>query len=243
MTTGEMDILNTFRGDPPPPDPDTARRAYAYATMSDARPERRPTDLLRRWELRRRPRVGLVALVAVLAAIGVGFGLNQTLGGSAHHKLVTGRTPGGSHSHGLGAVSGYDFAGSNPFGDQGTSVTISQLAADAPAVPLPNSPLANSQSVGSVWETQTGSAAVFYPSSHIELMVVRRTGPLDTTGLPSNAVQTIGGYTAIVASGIPDATPPVNAQILVALPANKTLELTGPSLDDLLSVARTLPLP
>ena len=209
------------------------------------RPERAPLALtipqLPRLRVAVNRHVAAIVCVTVVAGAIVGA---VTLSGRSSPSAagpthtVTNRQP-----KGLGALSFYNFAGSNPFGAEGTSVTLTQLAEDAPAVPLPNSPLANSGNAGSVWETSGGSAAVYYPSSAIELMVVNRTGPLDNTSYPSKDVQTIDGYSAHVAPGIPEAKPPVPAQLIIAIPGGKALELTGPDLADLIDVAKTLPLP
>jgi hypothetical protein len=131
--------------------------------------------------------------------------------------------------------------GVNPFGASGKVVTLQQLVADKASdgwnVPLPDSPLANSNNVGSVWEnTFTGGSAVYYPSSGIELWY-GGTG-IDTTGLPTNAVQTIDGVEVLVfPAGVVDKY----AEVSAPLPGNHavTLYSLGP-ISDLITVAQSI---
>ena len=130
----------------------------------------------------------------------------------------------------------------NPFGADGKLVTIQQFVADKAkegySVPLPHSPLANSDNVGNVWEnTATGEVVVYYPSSGIE-MNYGGTG-LDYTGTPANDIQTINGVRAIVLpAGSPDS---YFSSVSLPIPSGHLVDLLskGP-VSDLVSVARTM---
>ena len=142
--------------------------------------------------------------------------------------------------------------GADPFGSPGRQITYEALAAEAPYIPLPNSPLANSDKAGSVWviDEQTlrdmvpdaqgngVAAAIYYPASGVELVVYP--GTVAFTGLPSDEIQTIDGVRALVQA-------PVGQTNLARLelpvgPHRLTLEglMPGVSASDLLDIAKTL---
>jgi hypothetical protein len=108
--------------------------------------------------------------VALIAAAAVGFGVSTLFQGSGR--------PGAGPSTALGPagihIDTTPLSNANPFGDQGKLVTLQQFVTDMASrgynVPLPNSPLANSDNVGNVWEnTATGAVTIYYPSSGIQL--------------------------------------------------------------------------
>jgi len=206
------DLLISFRSEVPPPKEATAKRIYARATSGHRR------------ALTRRLTVGVAVGVAALATIG--FGVSALLQGPRSE------TP--------DAVSVPPPSATNLFGPHGKQVTMSQLLADDPSLPLPDSPLANAGNAGTIWESTTGpSATVYYPSSGIELDIVR--GTIDTTGTPQSTIQAIDGLTALVYPGVPSASPPVPAQLFLGLASGHVLQLKAfrPAAD-LVAVAETL---
>jgi hypothetical protein len=111
--------------------------------------------------------------------------------------LVHGTGPAPTGPGGPGAPSlGSPPDGSNPWGEHGRQITIDELRAEAPSVPLPDSPPANDSNVGTVWVWDHTSdatvpeghvaAAVFYPASGIQLLWTA-TG-FDYTGFPSQMI-------------------------------------------------------
>jgi hypothetical protein len=139
---------------------------------------------------------------------------------------------------------GITTLGVDPFGEGESSklVTLQQFVADKAAqgydVPLPDSPLANSTNVGSVWESSTGGAVVWYPSSGIELTY--GVSGVDYTGFPADQIETIDGVGALV---FPAGGPYIFAAVLVPIPGGHlvTLLSNGP-VSDLVSVAKTMPI-
>ena len=101
--------------------------------------------------------------------------------------------------------------GDDPFGSAAQQITYQALAAEAPDIPLPNTSLAGPDNAGSVWTISeptlksqglpeaTGkgvAAAVYYPSSGIELMWFP--GPVYYAGSTRDENQTIDGVHALV---------------------------------------------
>jgi hypothetical protein len=147
--------------------------------------------------------------------------------------------------------------GSNPWGQWGRQITIDELRAEAPYIPLPNSELANDGNVGTVWVWDHTSdptlpeghvaAAVFYPGSGIELLW---TGSgLDYTGLRPGEEQTIDGVQAIILAGDQSVGPtgatgynfPAVSVLNLPVGPNHVLQMDGtvPG-SELIDVARTL---
>jgi hypothetical protein len=241
VTSDEMQVLRDFRSDAPAPSEETIRKAYVYATRSD-RASRRPTGM---WKLRHalRPRaVYAVVALSLATAIAAGFAGYQLITPSAHNRDAASHGPSRSSSPSGSGLGVNDPAGTNPFGSDGRSVSMSQLSSAAASIPTPTSALANSGNVGSVWLSASGnSAALYYPASGIELMVVR--GTLDTANAPSGTAQTINGFPALVYPGVPDASPAVPAEVMIDLGNNRVIELMGARpASDLVSVAQTLPI-
>jgi hypothetical protein len=184
---------------------------------------------------RRRLMVAM-AIVGLLAAAATGFGISVLVQGS-----------GGRPRSGPQGVSPFiTTLGVDPFGEGETSklVTLQQFVADKAAdgydVPLPNSPLANSTNVGSVWESSTGGAVVWYPSSGIEV-TYGGTG-VDYTGVPTDEIQTINGIRAIVRPpGKSDSYSSDLAEVMLPLPSGHLVMLLskGP-VSELVSVAKTM---
>lgn len=213
-------------------------------------PERRRFSLPTIPPLRLRFVVPVAAAVGVAAVCAVVF--SGAVGGSRAHRpnsrvwssyfnAQNGR-PG---SVGMGRL-GFDttpLSNDDPFGADGKLVTLEQFVADKAKegynVPLPNSPLANSDNVGNVWEnTATGEVTIYYPSSGI-LLAYGGTG-VDYTGIPAEDIQTINGVRALVfPARSPDSyfasvSLPIPKGHLVALLSNN-----GPT-SDLVSVAKTM---
>lgn len=208
-------------------------------------PERRRFSLPTTPPFRLRFVVPAAAAAGVAAVCAVVF--SGALGGSGTHRSSTGfwsaQNGRPNSSVGPGALRANTFPlGENPFGADGELVTLQQFVADkaklgySPA--LPNSPLANSENVGSVWEnTATGGAIVYYPSSGIEL-AYGGTG-LDYSGIPANDIQTINGVRAIV---FPAGSPySYYSSVSLPIPSGHVVDLLskGP-VSDLVSVAQTM---
>ena len=182
----------------------------------------------------RRRLIVALAIAGLVAAAAAGFGISLLV-----------RSPGRSQSVGPGRLEpGVTTLGVNPFGESGKLVTLQQFVADKAAegydVPLPDSPLANSTNVGSVWESTTGAADVYYPSSGIQLNY-GGTG-VDYTGFPAEDIQMIDGVRAIV---LPASSPDSVglAEIMLPLPSGHLVTLySNGSLSDLVSVAKTMPI-
>jgi hypothetical protein len=171
--------------------------------------------------------VGVAALAMAVVAAGVWAGLSLT--GSAHPR-----------SGPVAPQVGWSVLGVNPYGADGATVTLSQLRADIPdAFPLPDSPLANSENMGDIWEdTATHAFAIYYPSSGIELFH-GGTG-VDFTGFPASNILSIGGIKSLV---IPAGTLGDNkfTQISVPLPGGHLVTVVGAgSVADLTSVAASI---
>jgi hypothetical protein len=153
--------------------------------------------------------------------------------------------PSRSRSVGPAALEpGITALGVDPFGEGESSklVTLQQFVADDAAqgydIPLPDSPLANSANFGSVWESSTGGAVVWYPSSGIEV-AYGGTG-FDYTGFPADEIQTINGVRAIV---LPADNPESFGFSTVKLPipsGHAVTLLSNGSVSDLVGVARTM---
>lgn len=147
-----------------------------------------------------------------------------------------------------------DFGG-NPFGMGAEQISYDQLHAQAPYIPLPDSPLANAgNAAGTVWIITAEvlreqsipapgnglvGAGIYYPSSGIEL--VWYYGPHDYLhGSTPDQRQTVDGVTALVLAHVRQTDV---AQVTLPVGDNRlTLEgLTpGVSTDELVSVAQTL---
>lgn len=146
-----------------------------------------------------------------------------------------------------------DFGG-NPFGGGAQQITYGELRAEAPYIPLPNSPLANAGNAGTVWTITAqvlreqnfpapgnglAGAGVYYPSSGIEL--VWFFGPRDYLGNSTpEQIQTIDGVKALVLARV--GTSDVAKVVLPVGDDRLTLEgLTpGVTADELVKVAQTL---
>lgn len=211
-------------------------------------PERRRFSLPAIPRLRLRfalPVAAAVCAVAVFALVFTGaFGRSGThRSGGAVWRFHFG-AQNGAPAVGLGRLEvGSTTLGVNPFGDQGQVLSLQQFIADMASkgydAPLPDSPLANSSNVGSIWEnTATGEVVVYYPSSGIELWYGR--GGLTYTGIPASDIQTINGIRAIVfPAGSPDS---YFAAVSLPIPSGHLVDLLseGP-VSDLVSVAQTMP--
>jgi hypothetical protein len=185
----------------------------------------------------RRPtrKVAILAVAAVVTATAAGLGISSLVGKAPAHMTKSTARPG----PGAGRLSaGSITLGANPFGQDGKSVTLSQLASDSTyAIPLPNSPLANSGNVGSAWENaSTHAAVVYYPSSGIELWY-GGTG-VDLNSAPASEIKTIGSVQGLV---VPAGTMTQFAEVDLPLPGNHlvTLYSSGP-VSDLVSVATSI---
>ena len=127
---------------------------------------------------------------------------------------------------------------------KGMSVTFKEMMSPAltedypDKPPLPDSPLANSQNVGRVWEYETGAAIVYYPSSGVEL-TYGGTG-VDYSGVPADDVQLIDGVRAIVrAADNPESFG--FAQVMLPIPSGHLVTLLSKRpVSDLVSVAQTM---
>jgi len=210
------ELLRTFRSESPPPDEATTQRVYNRATTG------RPPRVTRR----------RLALALVLVAVtGTGFGVSALMREGSRSVSLGGFEP------------GITTLGVNPFGADGKLVTFQQLVAEKAShgydIPIPDSPLANSHNIGSIWENPaTGEeAVVYYPSSGIELVYCGSCG-VDYTGFPADQIETIHGIRALV---FPAGGPYIFAAVLFPIPAAGLVTLLGPGpVSDLVSVARTL---
>jgi hypothetical protein len=149
-----------------------------------------------------------------------------------------------------------DF-GSNPWanygppappGGYGRQITIEELRAEAPFIPLPNSDLANDGGVGTVWVWDHTSdpqmpqghlaANVYYPGSGIEL--AWGSNGLDYTGFRPSQTPTIDGVRAILL-GPEETLGSGVSELSLPFGPNNVLTLEGfvPA-SDLVRVARTL---
>jgi hypothetical protein len=213
---------------------------------------------------RRRLVLALAAVVVVAASVtGVlvtrGTRPGATDAGGCSSALIW-SCPGPSGPSGQpGAVGpGRVPDGSNLWGQHGRQISIADLHAEAPYIPLPSSDLANDSSVGTVWvwdhtsdsQVPVGhvAAVVWYPGSGIELLW---TGSgLDYSGLEPGQEQTIDGVRAMVLArdqtvGPTGASGPHGALALsvLNLPVgpDHVLELDGIVPErELIDVARTL---
>jgi hypothetical protein len=231
MTNDDLQLLRELRAGIAIPDEETRRRIYARAT----RPHR---IWLRPRRLTRPARPMVMVAIGLIAAAALGFGVSTLVQGSSHQPSEPAPVRPGALQPGITTL-GND----NPFGADGKLVTLQQFVADnvnqGYSVPLPDSPLANSDNVGNVWEATTGEVIVYYPSSGIELNY-GGTG-VDYTGVPADQIQTINGVRAIVepagTEGFPFAT------VMLPLPSGHLVSLysKGP-VSDLVSVAKTMPI-
>ena len=189
---------------------------------------------------RSRPHRKLVlvaAAVAACAAAAIGFGVSTLFEGPGHQG--SGPAPAKPDAIHLGTTT---LSNANPWGDQGKLVSLQQFVAGMADrgynVPIPHSPLANSDNVGNVWEnTATGAVTIYYPSSGIE-MDYGGTG-VDYTGVPPDQIQTINDIRAIVRpAGNPES---YFAEVMLPLPSGHLVVLlsNGP-VSDLVSVAKTM---
>lgn len=211
------DLLTTFRCEVPLPDEKTARWIYDRATNS---PPRMMTTRQ------------LAAAAVMLACAAAAFGISTLVqGGGRSGPTVPG-----------GVEPGITTLGVNPFGAQGKLITLRQFVADMADrgydVPLPDSPLANSQNVGSIWEAPSGEVVVYYPSSGIELNYGG--SGVDYRGIPRDQIKTIDGVRALV---FPPNGPYIFAAVLLPIPSGHLVALLGPGpVSDLVNVARTMPI-
>jgi hypothetical protein len=187
----------------------------------------------------RRKLLLFAAAVAACAAAAIGLGVSTLFQSSSRQDSGPGPV-----SPGAIRIDTTPLSNNNPFGDQGKLVTLQQFVADMAAkgynVPLPNSPLANSENVGNIWEnTATGAVTIYYPSSGIQLEY-GGTG-VEYTGIPADEIQTISGVRALVfpAHG-PDS---YFASVLLPIPGGHLVGLlsSGP-VSDLVEVAETMPI-
>ena len=137
---------------------------------------------------------------------------------------------------------GITTLGVNPWADDCSKlVTLEQFVADKAKlgydVPLPDSPLANRDNIGSIWEnTFTGGAAIYFPSSGIEL-VYGGIG-IDFTGALESEIQTIGGVRAIAVRA---GRHRKEAEVMLPIPAGHLVTIIGDRpLSDLVGVAETM---
>jgi hypothetical protein len=225
MTTDAIQLLRDHWSEVPQADDDTVHGAYAYAIGSTS--DRRkliPTLSFTR------PRLGAFVLVGVAVFVGAGFGVRALVHTPQPPTASTQQGPAGPHAPQV------DF-GADPFGQAGKTTTFDQLkAAKSYPIAIPDSPLANSTNVGSVWlNTLTGGAAAYWPSSGIQI-IWGGTG-VDYSG--AEDIQSINGVKAIL-------QPPTGGYqtsfLLFPEPNGHLVELaTNGSIDDLIGVAQTLP--
>lgn len=135
-----------------------------------------------------RRRLALALALAAGVVVAVSLAAVFLVHGASHAA----KGPGGP----MGAVTVSPPDGSNPWGEHGRQISIDELRAEAPYIPLPNSDVANDGSVGTVWVWDHTSdatvpknhvaAAVYYPSSGIKVLWTR--GGLDYTGSESRMI-------------------------------------------------------
>lgn len=222
MPKDSLQLLKDFRSDVPAPHSESMRRAYSYATKEHRRPGTPwlPTPSTRRGKL-----LGIAVAAAIASAIGAFVALGTSHGKNPSQSVSAGKTQGGFQDLTLGV---------NPF-PAGKSVTPDQLAADLPALQLPNSPAASSSNMAGAWEDSAnpGGAAIYYSGSGIEVLY----GPAGSgwSGIPAADLQTIGGVQAIA---VPAGTFSKYTEVMVPLPGDHMLTLlsTGP-VSDLTAVA------
>jgi len=139
--------------------------------------------------------------------------------------------------------------GSNPYGGFGRQLTIDELRAEAPYVPLPNSDLANDGNVGTIWvagQAQINDVSIHY-RSQISYGWVRGATVLGYSP-DGYGVQTINGVSAVLVK--PDGGQEMfrsglHEDQLLDMAAGPTayIEIDGPA-GELVDVARTLsPMP
>ena len=231
MTTDDLQLLREFRAGIPVPDEETRRRIYAQAT--------RPRRIWLRASGHSPARAALVVAVGLIAVAAMGFGVSTLVQGSGHPRSGTAAVAPGPGALRPGITT---LGNDNPFGADGKLVSLQQLVAEKAkegyTLPVPDSPLANSDNVGNVWEnTATGEVIIYYPSSGIELNY-GGTG-LDYSGIPANDIQTINGIRAIVfPAGSPES---YFSSVALPIPSGHALTLLskGP-VSDLVSVAKTM---
>ncbi len=134
-----------------------------------------------------------LALAAVVVVAASATGVLATRGA---RPGVTGPIGPSGPVGGGSAVYSIPHDGSNPWGQNGRQITIEELRAVAPYLPLPSSDLANDSNVGTVWVLDRWfdspvpedlfGAAVYYPASGIEL--VWSLGGLDYNEFPSQLI-------------------------------------------------------
>lgn len=220
MTTDAIQLLRDHWGDVPDADDAHVRQAYAYAIR------RRRVTHIRAFS---RPAFFAVAL-AMLA--GAAFGID--------HVLQNGRSPASTQLGEPGAIHDSSVIGVNPFGAAGETITLDQLVAAKPyPLAIPDSPLANSGNVGTVWlNTETGAAAAYWPSSGVEVMW----GGIgvDYSGFPEQDIKTINGVKVILEPAGEFLSP--HSVLLFPEPNGHLVALaTDGSMADLIAVAQTLP--
>lgn len=222
MTSDDLQLLREFRAGISAPDEETRRRIHARATR------RGPT---------RPVKPVVIAAIGLLAVAALGIGVSTLLRGSSRQRFAP--APGNPGAVGPGITT---LGNDNPFGADGKLVTLRQFVSDKVkegySVPVPNSPLANSDNVGNVWESPTGDVIAYYPSSGIELNY-GGVG-VDYSGIPPDQIQTINGVRAIV---VPAGAGSYFAEVMLPLPSGHlvTLLSEGP-VSDLVSVAKTMPI-
>jgi hypothetical protein len=222
---------------------------------------------------RRRLAVAIAAAVVVVASV-VGLLVTRgtrpvATGPTGSYCLVptvcppsggsTGLTgPTGAAGPGLGGVGMEAPDGSNPWGTHGRQITIDELRAEAPYVPLPSSELANDGNVGTVWVWDHTSdqnvpenhvaVSIYYATSEIQLLWTR--GGLEDNGLPSQVIDGVrallvrvpGGHIQVGPTGATTTkTVPGRSTIWLPVGPDEVLTLVGAVPEtDLIAVAQTL---
>jgi len=228
MTTDAIQLLRDHWSEVPEADEATVGGAYSYAIGSTSDRWRLPAT-----SRFTRPRLAAFAVAAVAVFVGAGFGV---------HALLSARQPPTASTH--PGPSAPDLtpeppSGANPFGQSGKAITLDELkAAKSHPIAIPDSPLANSSNVGSVWlNTLSGAAAAYWPSSGIEIFW-GGTG-VDYSGSPPEDIQTINGVKVILQPATGDYP---TSDLLFPEPDGHLVDLaTNGSIDDLIAVAQTLP--
>jgi hypothetical protein len=121
----------------------------------------------------------VVVVAAAVTGVLVTRGTRPDVTGCASALLWSCPGPSGP-SLGGSAMYSIPHDGSNPWGQNGRQITIEELRAEAPYLPLPSSDLANDSNVGTVWvldhvfgqsvPEDLFAAAVYYPASGVELV-------------------------------------------------------------------------
>jgi hypothetical protein len=150
----------------------------------------------------------------------------------------------------MGPLKSSPLDGRNPWGADGRKITIEELRAEAPYIPLPSSDLANDGNLGTVWVLDHASdstvpenhvsAALYYPASGIELTWSHSCCLDYTDAGGSLMIDGVEGQLFGVAKGPTGSNPPDSIlQLPVGL--DHMLRFEGPVAgSDLVDVAHTL---